>query len=196
MTVTDSLIKIADWLNNRVCQKFAFKVPPKEGMPIDDRYEYKEAHPQAFPVFIPAKDKLPPDIEINMPAVAVQVVSGEDDTIASHRDLTFNLALACWNPGRHSKDVYYPSGKRPEIPEKYKSTYSGWMDVWNFTDMILRELESVANISGMRIQGNITFGAYKEQESITDYYPLWFTWIQFTVQGNFLRNGEAYNDFL
>lgn len=196
MTVTDSLIKISSWLNEGVCTKFKFKVPPPEESPIDDRYEYKEVHPHAFPLFVPAKDKLPPEVETNMPSVIVQVVNGEDDTVNSHRDLTINLALSCWNPGRHSKDIYYPLDKRPEGPEKYKGTYSGWMDVWNFTDAILRELESTGSIADMQIQRTITFGPYKEQESIVDYYPFWFTWIQFTVQGNFLRNCPAYNEFL
>ena len=196
MTVTDSLIKISEWLNEGVCKKFKFKAPPEEGNPIDDKYEYKEVHPHAFPLFVPARDKLPPNVETNMPAVAVQVVNGEDDVVNGQRDLTINLALACWNPGKHSKDIYYPHDKRPDEPEKYKSTYSGWMDVWNFTDAILRELESVANIRDMRIQGKVTFGPYKEQNAIADYYPFWFTWIQFAVQADFLRNCAEYNDFL
>lgn len=79
MTVTDSLIKISSWLNEGVCTKFKFKMPPPEESPIDDRYEYKEVHPHAFPLFVPAKDKLPPEVETNMPSVIVQVVNGEDD---------------------------------------------------------------------------------------------------------------------
>ncbi|MCM1040427.1 MAG: hypothetical protein NC434_14005 [Ruminococcus sp.] len=196
MTVTDSLIKISEWLNEGVCKKYKFKMPPEADMPIDDRYEYKEVNPHAFPAFVPARDKLPPHVESNMPSVLVQIVNGEDDTAADTRSLTVLLSLSCWNPGRHGKDIYYPPDKRPETPEKYKSAYSGWMDIWNFTDALLRELESAANIKGMQIKGNITFGPYKEQEVIADYYSYWFTWIQFSVQTEFIRNCEEYNDLL
>lgn len=196
MTITDSLIWIADWMNGGVCKKFKFKVPPEEGAPANDKYEYREVNPYAFPVFMPATDKLPPNVETNAPSVIVQMVGGEDDTQKEKRDITINLAISCWNPGRHSKDVYYPKRMMPEVPERYKSTYDGWMDAWNFTDAILRELESAASISGMQLSGKISYGPYKEQESIVDCYPFWYAWIRFTAQTNFVRNNEAYSDLL
>lgn len=125
MTITDSVIKIAEWLNEGVCGKFKFKKPPEEGSPVNDKYKYEEIHPHAFPLFMPAMDKLPPNIASNTPAVIVQIVEGEDDTGQGKRDITINLAISCWNPGMHGKDIYYPC--IPEAPEKYKSTYDGWM---------------------------------------------------------------------
>ena len=192
MSVTDSVIKIAKWLNNGVCKKFKFKKPPEEGQPVND--EYEEIHPYAFPIFMPARDKLPPGIECNMPSVIVQIMEGEDDIAQGKRELAVNLAISCWNPGTHSKDVYYPNA--PDMPEKYRSTYDGWMDAWNFTDAILRALESVASIDGIKLQRKISFGTYKEQGSIADYYPLWFAWIRFTIQTDFIRNCEEYEEFL
>lgn len=194
MTVTDSLIKIADWLNQGICQEFKFKKPPEEGAPMNDKYKYEEVHPYAFPVFMPAMDKLPPNVKTNTPSVIVQIVDGEDDSRQNKRNITVNLAISCWNPGIHSKDIYYPC--IPKEPEKYKSAYDGWMDVWNFTDAVLRKLESTAYIDGMRIQGNITFGPYKEQEIIADFYPFWYSWIRFTTQSDFIRDCENYRNFL
>ena len=194
MTITDSLIKIADWLNNGICKEFKFKKPADEGDPMNDKYKYEEVNPHAFPVFMPAMDKLPPNVKSNTPSIIVQIVGGEDDTRQNKRDITINLAISCWNPGTHSKDIYYPC--IPESPEKYKSTYDGWMDVWNFTDAVLRKLESTAHIDGMRVQGNITFGPYKEQEIIADYYPFWYSWIRFTAQSDLIRDCESYRDLL
>ncbi|MCM1388082.1 MAG: hypothetical protein NC231_12200 [Bacillus sp. (in: Bacteria)] len=194
MTVVDSVIKIADWLNEGVCQEFKFKKPPEGLSPLNDKYKYEEAHPYAFPVFMPAMDKLPPNVKTNMPSVIVQIVDGNDDIGKGKRDITINLAISCWNPGMHSKDIYYP--RMPEEPEKYKSAYDGWMDVWNFTDTILRKLESTAHIKGLQIQGNISYGPYKEQEAIFDYYPFWYAWIRFTVQTDFIRDCEDYQELL
>lgn len=194
MTITDSVIKIADWMNEGVCKKFKFKKPPEEGSPMNDKYQYEEIHPYAFPVFMPATDKLPPNIKSNVPSVVVQIVSGEDNIVQGKRDITMNLAISCWNPGIHSKDIYYPCV--PDVPGKYKSAYDGWMDVWNFTDALLRELESTDYINGMSVQGNISFGPYKEQEVIADYYPFWYAWIQFMVRTDFVRNCENYADLL
>lgn len=196
MTIVESLTRIASWLNKGVCQDFKFKVPPAVDKPIDDKYEYQEVHPHAFPVFMPTKDKVPPGIINNMPSVIVQIVEGQDDISANTRDIKINLGISCWNPGIHSKDIYYPKAMRPEEPEKYKNTYDGWMDAWNFTDGILRKLESQHAIGDMRITGNISFGSYKEQESIVDAYPMWLAWIQFTIRKEFVRNCEEYTEFL
>lgn len=196
MTITNSLIEIADWLDKGVCQNFKFKVPPEEGMPVDSRYQYKEACPHAFPVFVPTKDKLPPDVGTNSPSVVVQIAGGADDVETEKREMTVNLALSCWNPGRHSRDIFYPHNLRPEEPEKYKSSCDGWMDAWNFADAILRELESAATICGMKLQGKVSYGPYKEKDTIIDCWPFWYAWIQFTVQSRFIRNNEVYNDLL
>lgn len=194
MTITDSIIKIADWLNGGVCREFKFKKPAAEGSPVNDSYKYEEIHPQAFPLFMPAMDKLPPNIVSNTPSIIVQIADGTDDAGAGKREIMINLAISCWNPGIHSKDMYYSC--IPEMPEKYRSAYDGWMDVWNFTDAVLRKLESTAYIEGMRVQGKISFGAYKEQEIIADYYPFWYSWIRFAIQSDFIRNCEDYTEFL
>lgn len=198
MTVTDSVIKISDWLNNGICQSFKFKTPPAEGMPINDKWEYEEVHPHAFPLFLPAKDKLPPNVITNMPSVCVQIVDGSDDVIESTRDLVINLGISTWNPGVHSKDIYYPKGTKPDEPEKYHSGYDGWMDVWNFIDAVVRELESITGIDGLSLTPGapVKFGPYKEQDSIPDFYPYWLAYVQFTVRSNFIRNNQDVEQFL
>lgn len=201
MTIVDSLIQISNWLDERVCKDLKFKAPPKEiDMPINGKYKYQEVTPKAFPMFLPAKDKLPPGIISNIPSICVQLVQGEDDNINESRELNINLGFSCWNPGAHSKDVYYPKETRPENPEPYKSTVDGWMDVWNFVDYALRQIEMVADMNGLKIVQSkpITFGPYKEQDDVPDYYPHWFAWIKLTVQTHYLRNNvdKIYEEFL
>lgn len=210
MTITDSLIKVSEWLNGGVCQKFKFKVPPgvkteKNGsvartvqLPMDDNYEYEEVSPVAFPLFIPTSDKLPPPIKSNMPSVCVQIVDGSDDVPKSTRDINVNLGISTWNPGVHTKDIYFPEGTEPGERPKYKSGYGGWMDVWNFVDAITRELEAITAIDGLYLAPDVPvkFGPYKEQESIPDFYPFWYAYVQFTLRSDYARNNPDYEDFL
>lgn len=198
MTITDSLIKISDWLNREVCSCFMFKNEPPQGQPITDQYEYKEVNPQAFPFMVPARDKLPPNITVNMPSVCVQIVDGSDEVARGKRDININLGIATWNPGVHSKDIYYPKGTEPDEPEKYRSGYDGWMDTWNFIDATIRKLESITKIDNLYLAPDIPirFGPYKEQDTIPDFYPHWFGYIQFTVRSDFIRNNKEIEDLL
>lgn len=199
MTIVDSLNEVADWLNNTACQKFMFKVPPDNPRtPVDDGYSYETTHPHAFPMFIPAKDKVPPGIISNIPSICVQLVKGEDDNAQQERTMSINLGISCWNPGIHAKDWFYPNGKRPEKPEKFKIAEDGWMDAWNLVDDITRRLGSTSHIGGLEIIKSkpVTFGPYKEQDAIPDFYPMWFAWIQFDVQSVSLRHDEEIDQFL
>lgn len=198
MTITDTLIRISEWLDNGVCTRFKFKKEPEGKKPIDDNYEYEEVNPHAFPLFVPAKDKLPPNVTVNMPSICVQLMDGSDDTTDKLRDLNINLGVSCWNPGVHSKDIYYPEGTRPKEPDKFRTGYEGWMDVWNFVDAIIKEIESMTSIDGLYLAPDVSvrFGAYKEQETIVDFYPHWFAWIQFTLRSDFNRNNQDIERYL
>lgn len=114
MAITDSIIRITDWLNAEVCPMYKFKAPPEGrsqddgkrlSAPMDDGYRYKEVNPYAFALFLPTRDKIPPPRQPNMPSVCVQLVSGSDDLIRGNRDMTVNLACSCWNPGVHVQDT-------------------------------------------------------------------------------------------
>ena len=202
MTVVDSLIRMSEWLDENVCKDLKFKAPPKDSRePINGKYEYKEVTPKAFPMFLPTTDRLPPGIISSIPSICVQLVTGKDKNIESSRELNINLGFSCWNPGLHSKDIYYPAEVRPEEPEPYRSTADGWMDVWNFIDYALRKIEMVTDMNGLEIVQSepITYGPYKEQESVPDYYPHWFAWVNLTVRSHYLRNNvedKLYEEFL
>lgn len=198
MTIVDSINKIAKWLDKGICQEFSFKVPPKKkNEDVEKNYQYELAHPIALPLFIPAKDKIPPKYSTNMPAVAVQIMQGEDEVGPNRRTIDIQLGICTWNPGIHAKDVFYPKGTEPEEPQPYQLSYDGWMDTWNFIDALLRELESTSLIDGMEIVNNsIKFGPYKEQETVVDMWPLWAAYIQFSVRSDFLRNNKELEKLL
>jgi len=198
MTIVNTICRITDWLNENVCTQVKFKVPPEGGKPVDDDYEYQEVCPHAFPLFLPTKDKLPPSISTNYPSICVQVTNGSDELTTQSRDLNISLGFSVWNPGVHSNDLYYPKGSRPDEPEDYRSGMDGWMDAWNLVDFTIRKLESATSINGIHISRNtpISFGPFKDQESIPDYYPFWFAWVTFSVSSDIVRFNQELEDLL
>ena len=217
MAIVDTLTKLTEWLNKNACAKVQLKMPADDGEAMDDKYSYELVTPQAFPLFVPAKDRLPPNVRTAMPSVCVQIMDGQDDLVSKNRDIRINLGFSCWNPGIHEKDIffdgdsasydafinsYFPTKVDKKTNEeqlvKFRRTATGWMDCWNFIDLTLRELEQVDNIEGIQIVKDepIKFGPYKEQETIPDYYPHWFGFIQFTVRNVIVRNNDSYEEFL
>lgn len=216
MAIVDSISRVADWLNANVCPKIKLKVPATEGKAMDDSYEYQLTNPAAFPLYMPASDRLPPGIRTEIPSICVQVLNGED-RMASERDININLGFSCWNPGNHEKDIYYKATKeaydeflksyfptvqdrasKEEHLQKFRRTAEGWMDLWNFIDLTIRELEQVDTIEGIQIVKDvpIKFGPYKEQDSIPDFYPMWFGYVQLTIREGIVRNNDIYREFL
>ena len=198
MTIVDSLIKISEWLNKEVCPSFLFKKEPAQGKPQDVSYLYEEVNPYAFPMFIPAKDKLPPNVKTNMPSICVQLLECSDDTNKGKRDFQIQLGVSTWNPGVHAKDIYYPKGADTPDTVEYHSGYDGWMDTWNFIDAIVRKIESMAGIDGLHLIQDvpIKMGPFKEQEAVPDFYPHWFGYIQFTLRSDIVRVNVENEEFL
>ncbi len=198
MAITDSIIRVSEWLNTEVCPGFKLKKAPDNRAPQDAGYQYELVTPHAFPLFVPTKDKLPPGVHTNIPSVCVQIVDGTDNIPESRRDINVNLGISCWNPGVHSKDIFYPKGTAPDAPEPYASSYDGWMDAWNFVDAIIRKVESSTSIGGMVLAPDVPvkFGPYKEQDSIPDFYPNWFAYVQFTLREEFVRNNPDIEELL
>lgn len=199
MTIVDTITGIADWLNTNVCKNIFFKQPPIDARSaIDDNYDYKEVNPVAFPLFVPGKDRLPPNVHSNMPCVCVQLLNGSDSLSQNQRTMSINLGISTWNPGIHQQDIIYPLGTKPEELPKYISGCDGWMDAWNFVDSIIHEIESHSDMNNKIFIDNdtpVTYGMYKEQDQIADFYPMWFAYVQFSVRSDFLRNAD-YEEFL
>lgn len=216
MSIVDTISKIADWLNSGPCLKIKFKVPAPEGKAMDESYEYSLVHPTAFPLYVPARGRLPPAVKTEMPSIAVMIEDGED-RLVKDRYINIVLAFSCWNPGNHEKDIFYSGSDEkfeawkeeyfPTIEDrqtkesklvKYRKTADGWMDLWNFIDTIIREIEQIDLINEIEIVKNVPvkFEPFKEQDSVPDYYPFWFGTVRFTVHENIIRNNDIYRELL
>lgn len=196
---------VTEWARQNICSKIELKVPPKNSEPNDYDYDYKLTNPVAFTMFVPTEDRLPKGIPSAFPSLCVRFIEAEDDLAGMKGTMGVQFLLSAWNPGTHGRDTLTPNPEddlnwRPGLDAQshFERNGEGWRDIWNFTDIAVRELERVTHISGYQIDRSVPvkFGPLTEQESVPDYYPFWFTWVTFQLTYPLLRNIEEVQEFL
>ena len=200
---------VVKWLADNVCSKITLKVP--DDFKNDADYSVKLVHPAAFPLYVPGKERLPPNVPAPIPSICAQLMEGNDDLLKRSRTLQIRLCLCCWNPGTHGNELYRPKDNpaalggysyyvvNDESAQSYARNMEGWKDSFNFADLTIRELEGTEYINGLRLvkESGIKFGLFTEDGNIWDYYPYWHCWITFTLEaGVTARTPKEYEKFL
>ena len=122
MTLVNSIDKIVSWLTENVCSKITLKLP--DDYRNDTGYDVVMVNPAAFPLYVPGKDRLPPNVAAPIPSVCVQLMEGSDELIQKKRQLQIRLCLACWNPGQHG-GAATPTTSIPEkLPKHTRETWT------------------------------------------------------------------------
>lgn len=205
MSVVHLIDTITKWAQVNICDCTRLKQPPADlEAAIDEGYEYTLVNPVAFPMYVPTSEKLPPSIHSPFPSLCVRFVTGKDTLADGEGSVKVQLCFSTWDPGTHGKDILLPNGdgsfKRWSDEEKshFQRNGDGWRDVWNFVDIALRAVESVSFIGEYTIDRAqpIEFGPMMEQESIPDFYPMWFAWVSFTINYPLRRNMQDLKNFL
>ena len=75
MSIVNSIETVRDWLTAEVCPLVKLKLPDDKA--TDASYPYKLVNPAAFSLFVPSKDRTPPNIAAPIPSVCVQLVEGD-----------------------------------------------------------------------------------------------------------------------
>ena len=196
MTIVQILDEVTKWARQNICSKIELKVPPKNSEPNDDDYGYTLAHPVAFTMFVPTEDRLPKGIPSAFPSLCVRFIEAEEDLASMKGTMGIQFLLSAWNPGTHGRDWVTPPD--PDAVNTFERNGDGWRDIWNFTDIVLRAVESVTHIAGYTIDRSVPIkcGPLTEQESVPDYYPFWFTWVTFQLTYPLRRNIEEVQEFL
>lgn len=194
---------VVKWLAEEVCSKITLKIP--DDYKNDADYTVEMVHPAAFPLYVPGKERLPPNIPAPIPSVCVQLMEGNDDLVKSTRTFQIRLCLACWNPGEHGNEVFRPRENpealggysyyrlNEETAQSYVRNMDGWKDSLNFADLVLSELEKAEYINGLRIvkESGIKFGLFTEDGNVWDYYPYWHNWITFELTAGITPKSPA-----
>lgn len=190
------LDEVTKWARENICSKIELKVPPSNSEPNDYDYDYKLANPVAFTMFVPTEDRLPKGIPSAFPSLCVRFIEGEENLASVKGTIGIQFLLSVWNPGIHGRDwITLPDAN---AADSFERNGDGWRDVWNFTDIAVRAVESVTHIAGYTIDRSVPvkFGPLTEQESVPDYYPFWFTWVTFQLSYPLRRNIAEVQEFL
>ena len=75
MSIVNSIETVRDWLTAEVCPLVKLKLPDDNA--TDASYPYKLVNPAAFSLFVPSKDRTPPNIAAPIPSVCYFVKNGE-----------------------------------------------------------------------------------------------------------------------
>ena len=205
-TLVDIVDRLCAWVDDNICQKVMLKAAPiSEYEPDGAEYEYTRVKPACFPMYVPGTDKMPPKVKAPTPSVCVRIVGGEDGR--SEGTVGIELWFSVWNPGTHGRDILKTVENNPlaymewtgdEAEAYYKRDMEGWRDIWNWIDIALREIESVASIDGLAIDRDkgIAFAPAKDEGGILDFYPYWFGYISFTLKRPIVRNVKEYDEML
>lgn len=204
MTITETLDALQAWFDEHISQKVTLKLPTDSQV----TGEATLVHPATFALYVPAKDRTPPNVPAPIPSLCVQLMKGEDKTFDHKRKLTIRICLAAWNPGEQTGATFYPHTSATDYFHKkysqgadeptYNRNLDGWRDVWNFVDFCLATLHKTDIIEGFRIvkEDGIDYGPFTEDGAIWDYYPYWHSWIAFTLEGGLVANVPDYSNFL
>lgn len=201
MAIVDDLNRVRDWLQAEVCDRVKLKLPDEEN--ADGGYSYELVKPSAFVLYVPTKDRLPPNVRAPVPSVCVRLVEGEHKPQESTNRMQLMLNFCTWNPGLHVPDTFFPieegagmKGYNQKAEGEYRRSVEGWQDVYNFIDATLRAIESAEFVAGMRVvaEDGIRYGM-ADGNNLDDYYPFWPAWISFTVQAGNVR-AKSYDDLL
>lgn len=185
MTIPQSLESFAEWLAANVCPKVTLKSANDK-----DIEKCEPVHPASFAMFLPTKEKLPPGIKAESPAVVTQLIEGQHKMTEGKTQYKLQLSFTAWNPGTHPQET---SGAT-----KLVRTTEGWKDVWNFVERALQEIENAEYMNGFRLMKElgITFGQFQQEGQVSDLYPYWGAWAILTVEQGLARTAASYKNLL
>ena len=175
MTLVNSIDKIVSWLTENVCSKITLKLP--DDYRNDTGYDVVMVNPAAFPLYVPGKDRLPPNVAAPIPSVCVQLMEGSAKETCGYPDYV----------------------NTREAAKTYSRNMDGWRDCYNLADLVLREIETAEYIAGHRLvkEQGIKFGPFTEDGNVWDYYPYWHSWISFALEiGTTPAIPKEYEEFL
>lgn len=208
MSVVNTLDQVTAWVQENICADIKLKAPPDSDRdPTDEGYAYKLVTPTAFPLFVPAKDKLPPAVISPIPSVCVRFLKGSESMTGRSGTIEMQLCFSTWDTGLHGEDHLIPVEGEPgkyrrwsgtEAAQYFKRTGEGWRDAWNFVDIALRKLGNTMSVGGFELNRSVPFeyGPFTDQGEIVEAYPLWFAWVSFSINYPLSRNAEDIEELL
>ena len=187
MQLNEVIERLTSWVQVNICDSMELLKPSKDGMSTD----YELITPVAFPLYIPPKDQLPPDVAQQAPAVCIQLKEGTDDLKGNERSLKIRLAFSTYRPGSFTEN------EKGEVV--FVRNADGWKDLWTWISKAVNKIQSEMYIEGVKVDRTVPmkYGPFSIDDTLVDAYPLWYAWIEFSVTcGLSLKNNSNYNENL
>lgn len=197
MSIVTTLDTLTEWVQKNICEGVLLKAPPEgDTAPTDAGYAYTLVTPTAFPMFVPAKDKLSPPVRHNFPSVCVRFLKGSESLKGREGFMDVQLCFSTWSPGQHKGDIVSNPGGVP-VPN-FQRNAEGWRDAWNLVDKAVMALGNSVSLNGLELDraAPIEYGPLTEQGEIVEAYPLWFAWVSFSINYPLRRNAEDIEELL
>lgn len=201
-TIVTAIDAVTAWVEKNVCSRVKLKKPPaNENEANDAGYDYELVEPSAHAMYVPTQDKAAIADKLPIPSVCVRVTDGSCDYAGGECTIDFELIFATWDGGTHGRDMFDPVGNNIFVQRSgaaaktFDRNGGGWRDAWNLIDTALRELGRTTLIADLTVDKTVPvkFSPLKEQNSIPDFYPYWFSVLTFTVKQS-IRTQNAYFD--
>lgn len=209
MTVADTIDKISDWIKNNVASQIKLKLPDDKKNTAN--YQYKLVHPAVFTMLVPSNNDRNAPMSQIAPSITVQLVDGSEQGEKGRINVKFHILT--WSTGLHGSDVLnrvddksdqghlsqlYEIWNDADSSEYYKRFYEGWRDVWNLTDILLRELRSNIFIDGIKLctDAAIEYGQYSDRDLIIDFAPYWASYVTASFEYGLGKTISDIDDFL
>lgn len=206
MAVVKILDDVTAWAQEVICNKVKLKAPPDDDADaVDKEYTYTLVTPTAFTLFVPTKDKMPPDVVAPIPSLCVRFIEGTENLDGTDGSIAIQFAFSTWDVGLHGKDLFkmqedgtFQRMSDEQAKDYFQRSYEGWRDAWNFVDVALREIKNRTIIAGYQLDplSPIEYGPLADQEAIPDYYPYWFCWVNFRLKYPVNRNVKDFVTYL
>ena len=190
MELNELIDNLTKWVYYNLCYDVELLKPTDKRMSSD----YNLVTPKAFALYIPPKDQLPPDIEVQIPSVCLQLLNGEDDMTSEMRNLSFRLSFSTYRPGTF-EDVTDDEGNTETV---FVKNADGWKDLWLWVSRSLNKLQSDLYIEGVKVDTStpMKYGHFQIDENLVDAYPMWYAWIELTVTCGISQKTHDYNNYL
>ncbi len=197
MILTQTIENLTTWVQENICSQVTMLKPDDKQM--DEGYEVEYVNPKAFPLYIPAKDCLPPDVDTKLPAVCVQLIDGNDNLTKYEETLHIRIAFAVWRPGTYTEVEEQDENGNVAKKQKFVMNADGWKDVWSFLDKAKRIIQKNMYIEDVRIDRKepMKFGFFSNDDTMVNAYPEWYAWLSFAVKsGTAVTPEEKYQELL
>lgn len=191
-SILNDLRTLKSFLENEVCSKARFKVPDDDFETED--YPFSLSHPK---VFLLENPDFPAAPSITIKPLSIEEVKNEHV-----RRILVQLLVVTWNPGIHSKELFFRTGamdfETKDMESRFVDSLDGWSESLSLVDLINTNLMDRIHISDeLEIDGDepLTIVPLRPETDSIDLQNYFVQAMEFTLKRHIHRPNRDINAF-